>query len=206
MKNKPIFFEIPRPLILASQSPRRAQLLRQVGFEFSIVPPDVDEDWGDGEAPEQVAVKLATQKARAVAEKIGKGFVVGADTLVVLDGRFLGKPQNAAEAREMLQFLSGRTHEVFTGFAIVARPEGRVLTDWERTAVTFRTLEPWEIERYVAIERPFDKAGAYGIQDTSALFVESIHGSYYNVVGFPLAKFYVRLKKLIQDLEKDGLS
>ena len=199
-----IFFEVPRPLILGSQSPRRAQLLRQVGFDFEVIPPDVDEDWQAGESPEKVAVKLATQKAKAVAQKVKRGFVVGADTLVVLDGRFLGKPQNAAEAREMLQFLSGRTHEVFTGFAIVVRPEGRVVADWERTAVTFRRLEISEIERYIEKDRPFDKAGAYGIQDTSALFVESIHGSYYNVVGFPLTKFYVQLKNLVRTLEKDG--
>ena len=199
-----IFFEVPRPLILGSQSPRRAQLLRQVGFDFEVIPPDVDEDWQAEESPEKVAVKLATQKAKAVAQKVKRGFVVGADTLVVLDGRFLGKPQNAAEAREMLQFLSGRTHEVFTGFAIDVRPEGRVVADWERTAVTFRRLETPEIERYIEKDRPFDKAGAYGIQDTSALFVESIHGSYYNVVGFPLTKFYVQLKNLVRTLEKDG--
>ncbi len=198
------FIELPRPLILASQSPRRAQLLRQVGFEFDVVPADINETSDGNVAPQELAVRLAVQKAQAVASRISNGFVVGADTIVTLDGTVLGKPQTREEAHAMLRFLSGRTHRVFTGFAIVVRPEGYVLRDWEQTAVTFRPLDDWEIERYVEIDRPFDKAGAYGIQDTSALFVESIEGCYYNVVGFPLTRFYVQLRKLIENMKKDN--
>ncbi len=196
------FIELPKPLILASQSPRRAQLLRQVGFEFDVIPANIDETTDTSAFPEKSAADLAQQKAQAVAHQIKNGLVVGADTLVVLAGKILGKPRDATEAREMLRFLSGQTHTVFTGFAIVSRPENIWVTGWERTAVTFRELEDWEIDRYIEIDRPFDKAGAYGIQDTSALFVESIHGCYYNVVGFPLAKFYVRLKSLLIELEQ----
>ena len=196
------FIELPKPLILASQSPRRAQLLRQVGFEFDVIPANIEETTDASASPEESGVDLARQKAQAVADQIKNGLVVGADTLVVLAGKILGKPRNAAEAREMLRFLSGQTHTVFTGFAIVSRPENLWVTGWERTAVTFRELEDWEIDRYIEIDRPFDKAGAYGIQDTSALFVESIHGCYYNVVGFPLAKFYVSLKSLLVKLKQ----
>jgi len=196
------FIELPKPLILASQSPRRAQLLRHIGFEVDVIPADIDETADSSAFPEKLAVDLARQKAQAVADRIKNGFVVGADTLVVLSGEILGKPRDATEAREMLHFLSGNTHEVFTGFAIISRPENLSVTGWERTAVTFRELEDWEINRYIEIDHPFDKAGAYGIQDTSALFVESIHGCYYNVVGFPLTKFYVSLKSLLIRLEQ----
>jgi len=196
------FIELPKPLILASQSPRRAQLLRHIGFEVDVIPANIDETADSSAFPEKLAVDLARQKAQAVADQIKNGFVVGADTLVVLSREILGKPRDATEAREMLHFLSGNTHEVFTGFAIISRPENLSVTGWERTAVTFRELEDWEINRYIEIDHPFDKAGAYGIQDTSALFVESIHGCYYNVVGFPLTKFYVSLKSLLIRLEQ----
>lgn len=196
------FIELPKPLILASQSPRRAQLLRHIGFEVDVIPANIDETADSSAFPEKLAVDLARQKAQAVADQIKNGFVVGADTLVVLSREILGKPRDATEAREMLHFLSGNTHEVFTGFAIISRPENLSVAGWERTAVTFRELEDWEINRYIEIDHPFDKAGAYGIQDTSALFVESIHGCYYNVVGFPLTKFYVSLKSLLIRLEQ----
>ncbi len=190
-------------MILASQSPRRAQLLKQVGFDFTVMPAHIDEETVEKDSPENIAIDLARQKALFVSQRVSSGFVVGADTLVVLDGHILGKPCNVDEARRMLAFLSGRTHHVYTGFAIVAQPEGRIVVDSERTAVTFRSLDPWEIDCYIEKDLPLDKAGAYGIQDTSALFVESIHGCYYNVVGFPLTKFYMRLKAFIQNLERD---
>ncbi len=196
------FIELPKPLILASRSPRRAQLLRQIGLEFDVIPANIDETADALTFPEKLAADLARQKAQAVAAQIGNGLVVGADTMVVLAGKILGKPKNAAEAREMLRLLSGNTHEVFTGFAIISRPENLSVTGWEQTAVTFRELDDWEINRYIEIDHPFDKAGAYGIQDMSALFVESIHGCYYNVVGFPLTKFYVSLKSFLIKLEQ----
>ncbi|GBE27255.1 septum formation protein Maf [bacterium BMS3Bbin03] len=194
------FIELPRPLILASESPRRAQLLRQAGFEFQIIPSNVSEGFRENQSPESCVTELALQKTKDVAEKVSEGIIVGADTIVVLDSRILGKPADRADARKMLRFLSGRTHEVFTGFAIITRPENKIVTNFERTKVTFRPLEDWEIDRYIEIDHPFDKAGAYGIQDTSAIFVESICGCYYNVVGFPLTKFYVQLKSVLAEL------
>ncbi|NOY79144.1 MAG: septum formation inhibitor Maf [Calditrichaeota bacterium] len=191
-----------RPLILASESPRRAQLLRQVGFAFTIIPANVDETLKPGLSPEIQAQELAFRKASQVARQVPDGFIVSADTLVVLDSKILGKPGSEEEAKKMLGFLSGRTHDVFTGFTIIANPEGKVITDVERTEVTFRQLEAWEIDRYIKCDQPLDKAGAYGIQDRGALFVESINGCYYNVVGFPLAKFYNHLKSLLIELEQ----
>ena len=187
---------------MASESPRRAELLRQVKFKFQQVPSHVTETVKANQTPEEHVRDLALRKAIQVAKQVPNGFVVGADTIVVLDSRILGKPNSVREARKMLEFLSGRTHEVFTGFAIIANPEGKIITDFERTEVTFRHLETWEIDRYIECDQPLDKAGAYGIQNMSALFVESISGCYYNVVGFPLAKFYNHLKSLLIELEQ----
>ena len=179
-----------RPLVLASQSPRRRALFELIGLTFLVDPAEVAETVPEGMPPVQVAETIAREKARATAERHPHAIVVGADTIVVLDERILGKPVDAAEARRMLRSLSGRTHEVYTGFAIYLTPENRVLTAVERTRVHFRTLDEDEIRDYVATGQPMDKAGAYGIQDRSAVFVDRIEGCFYNVVGFPLARFY----------------
>ena len=194
------FLELPKPLILASASPRRAQLLRQVGFEFQVRVSDLPESIDDNRPPERHVLDLALAKALRVARSVPEGLVVGADTVVVLEGRILGKPADADEAFEMLRLLSGKTHRVFTGFAIADRPSGKTLSEYEVTSVTFRPLQDEEIRRYIELDRPFDKAGSYGIQDRSALFVSRIEGCYYNVVGFPLAKFYVRLREFLSYL------
>ena len=188
---------LPKPLVLASASPRRSQLLRQVGFEFSVIPSDIPEPVEDDRSPERHVLDLALAKALKVAEGVESAIVVGADTIVVLDGEILGKPADEREAFSMLRKLSGRTHEVFTGFALVDRPSGKTTSGYEVTRVTFRPLLDEEIRRYIELDRPFDKAGSYGIQDRSALFVERIEGCYYNVVGFPLARFYVYLKEFL---------
>lgn len=167
-------------------------MLRQIGLEFVVDVPRVEENAAELRhmPPGTIALELAKKKVRQIADKYQEAVILGADTIVVLAGRILGKPNNEAQAKEMLAMLSGRTHEVFTGFAILKLPEQTWLTDVERTAVTFRTLSEQEIEDYIRTGHPMDKAGAYGIQDESAVFVEKIEGCFYNVVGFPLSRFY----------------
>ncbi len=185
-------------LILASSSPRRAQLLRLIGLEFEVIASQLNEDDEIYSIPEVHVLELAQKKALKVAETIDDGIVVGADTIVVLEGEILGKPASPKEANKMLRQLSGKMHTVYTGFAIVDRPSGNMLSDYERTLVTFRDLTDEEIARYVATESPMDKAGAYGIQDQSAVFVTGVNGCFYNVMGFPLAKFYIRLQSFLR--------
>ena len=181
------------PLILASQSLRRAQLLSLIGMRFSVIPSAVDESLHDEQDPEKHVLKLSLLKAEDVASRTPEGLVIGADTIVVLDGEILGKPKSSEKAYKMLKQLSGRTHYVYTGFSLVEMPGGRKVSDFEVTAVHFRDLFDWEIIRYIESENPLDKAGAYGIQDQSALFVDRIEGCYYNVVGFPITKFFTAL-------------
>lgn len=176
------------PIVLASTSPRRRELLKQIGLDFSVVPADVDERALPGERAEVHALRLAREKAEVVAGKIARGVVIAADTIVVLDGQILGKPAGPADARRMLAQLSGREHSVMTGIAVAEVPAGRLATDLAVTAVRFRQLAPEEIDAYVATGEPLDKAGAYGIQEKGALFVEKIDGCYSNVVGLPLAR------------------
>lgn len=192
---------LTKPLILASRSPRRLHLFKQVGFHPSVVSCDLEEDIDAGRTPEDNARDLALKKARCVAAGVDSGFVVGADTIVAIDGEMLGKPADAVGACRMLARLSGRTHTVFTGFAIVDRPGNEFVTEVEATRVTFRDLAPDEIDEYVRGGSPMDKAGAYGIQDDyGAVFVSRIEGCFYNVVGFPLAKFYVTLQRFQEQL------
>lgn len=188
---------LPKPLVLASASPRRAELLRLLDLPFTVCPSSITEDGAGHLSPEQQAIHLAVRKAQAVGAVVDWGIVVGADTIVEIDSQILGKPVNEAHARDMLRQLSDRTHNVFTGVALLDRPSGRLLSDVERTAVTFRPLREDEIIAYVASGAPMDKAGAYGIQDLSAIFAERIDGCFYNVVGFPLTKFYLALRAFL---------
>jgi len=184
-------------VILASSSPRRQQLMRQMGAEFTVVRPDVEEMVLPGEAPDALVERLSLAKALAIHPGHDQGVVLGSDTVVVLDGEILGKPADAEDAAGMLRSLSGRTHTVFTGFALVDLATGHRHVDHERTEVTFRTLDDEEIARYVASGSPLDKAGSYGIQDDfGAVFIERIMGDYYTVVGLPMAKVYVALRGL----------
>jgi len=176
-------------LVLASQSPRRQELLRTLGVDFTVIPADVDESGIQEENPEGLAEALAYAKARWVADRVFDAVVVAADTIVLLDsGEVLGKPRGREEAVEMLSRLSGQGHRVVTGVAIITSGTGQTKVFHETTRVVFRTLSREEIERYVATGEPFDKAGAYGIQGKGSLLVERIEGCYFNVVGFPLAK------------------
>ena len=180
-------------IILASQSPRRASLLSLIGFDFVVQPSGFDESLITETNPVQHVLQLSEAKARFVADNTDKGLVIGADTIVVLDNTILGKPENTREAVSMLKQLSNRTHHVYTGFCLIEKPENRSFTDYEVTAVHFRKLADWEIEGYVGTQNPMDKAGAYGIQDQSAVFADRIEGCFYNVVGFPLTKFYTTM-------------
>lgn len=188
-------------LILASQSPRRAQLLHLVGFDFEVIPSRFDEDSVRVEDPVEHVRLLSQAKAQQVAAQVERGIVIGADTVVVLNGEILGKPRDEEEARTMLRRLAGRSHQVYTGFALVDRPSNRIITDYEMTTVHFRPLADWEIERYVRTQSPLDKAGAYGIQDQSAVFADRIEGCFYNVVGFPLTRFYTAMMRFISEEE-----
>lgn len=185
-----------RTLILASRSPRRLQLLKQIGMSPAVMPCDIEEVFDGSRTPEENASSLALRKALVVAGKIEDGIVLGADTIVIIDGQMLGKPESPRDAVRMLSLLSGRTHTVVTGFAIVERPSGRYTTGSERTEVTFRSLPAREIEDYVAGGSPLDKAGAYGIQDDyGAVFVTRIEGCFYNVVGLPLSRVHTVLRE-----------
>jgi septum formation protein len=189
-----------RKLILASRSPRRLQLLKQIGLSPTVMPCDIEEVFDHSRTPEDNASSLALRKAMVVAGKIPDGIILGADTIVIVDGEMLGKPDSHADAVRMLSLLSGRTHTVVTGFALVDRPSGRHMTGSERTEVTFRPLPEREIEDYVAGGSPLDKAGAYGIQDDyGAVFVTRIEGCFYNVVGLPLSRIHTALREFQGD-------
>lgn len=183
-----------KPLILASRSPRRIALLRQIGFDPEVSPCDVEETFDHHLSPDDNAIRLALDKARCTARTRENALVIGADTIVVLNGTLLGKPADAADAHRMLRLLSGKTHTVHTAFALVDRPSDLAEVGVESTRVTFRELPDAEIEEYVRGGSPMDKAGAYGIQDDyGAVFVNRIEGCYYTVVGFPLSRFYTTL-------------
>jgi septum formation protein len=188
---------LPRPLILASRSPRRLALLSQIGFSPRVVSCDIPEDFDPARSAAENAQNLARLKAACVAQDVAEGIVLGADTIVVIDGMILGKPVNGADAIRMLGMLGGRTHTVYTGFALIERPSGRSVSGVEATQVTFRNIPHDEIEEYVRGGSPMDKAGAYGIQDDyGAVFVTRVEGCYYNVVGLPLARVFMELERL----------
>lgn len=183
------------PIYLASSSPRRSMLLEQLGLPFTVVVPEVEEEVQEGLPPHQLVETLALRKAGAVAPSISKGLVVAADTVVVWQGKVLGKPADAREAAEMLGLLAGNEHEVFTGVAVMEKPSGRRVVTHERTRVRFRPLTTEEIARYVATGEPLDKAGAYAAQGLGAIFIAGIRGCYFNVVGLPLARLAQVLKE-----------
>ncbi len=174
-------------IVLASTSPRRRELLGLLGLPFKVAGSGYDEAQIDPTAfaPPDYVTRLASGKAAEVAGRLGTDtLVIGADTTVVLDGAYLNKPQDAADARRMLRLLSGRTHAVYTGLCLLRGP--KVQTEYAVTEVTFDTLTDFVIEAYVATGEPLDKAGAYGIQGKALSFIPGIHGDYFNVVGLPL--------------------
>lgn len=185
-----------KPLILASTSPRRVELLRQIGCHFDVIPSHVSEELPPGLDPASAVMELALRKARSVAANVTTGIVIGADTVVVSNGMILGKPKDHGDAVRMLTELSGKVHSVFTGLAVVDASKKTERVDYVETRVRFRELAPEEIKFYVASGEPFDKAGAYGIQGLGAILVEKIDGCYFNVVGLPLSKLVLILREL----------
>jgi len=175
-------------LILASQSPRRKYLLKQAGLQFKVIPSQVDESTVPMTSPESYVKILAEQKAQDIARQYPDNYVIGADTIVLMDGTILGKPKSRDEARHMLARLSGKTHQVLTGFAVCCTARSYRYSDTVKTDVRFKTLAPEEIEWYIHTPEPFDKAGAYAIQGLGTILVKSISGSYTNVVGLPVCE------------------
>lgn len=173
-------------LILASGSPRRRELLSALGWHFKVIPSQAAEVKKAGELPADMVCRLASLKARDVAQRFPGNWVLGADTVVASDGVILGKPHDEAEACSMIASLSGKSHSVFTGVALIA-PDGRMLVKDEETRVTFRTLTAEEISTYVGCGESLDKAGAYAVQGYGMLLAERIEGCYFNVVGLPIS-------------------
>jgi septum formation protein len=193
-----------RILFLASQSPRRASLVQLLGVgPIGIFPADLEESMDSAMSPAENVERLALDKARIIAEEVAgmDGVVLGADTTVTIGGEILEKPIDAMDAERMLLRLSGNTHTVYTGVALIDTQTKKEMSFVEATEVTFRPLSIEEIRAYIATGSPMDKAGAYGIQeDFGAVFVSRIEGDYYNVVGLPLCKLYVELKKFAPNL------
>jgi septum formation protein len=184
------------PLILASASPRRQELLRFVGLKFKTIPAHLNEDYIEGESPREHVKRLSQDKAIVIAKKYPNAVVLGADTIVVIDKSILGKPENKYQARKMLRKLSGREHKVFTGFTIAHVASKIKQTKVIQSAVKFKTISAAELEWYIACDEPYDKAGGYAVQGKGAYFIKSIRGSYTNVIGLPLCEVLETLKKL----------
>ena len=181
------------PIVLASGSPRRAEILTSVGWEFTRVVPDIDESERDGESPEVYVQRLAQEKADAVTHMRTDAIVLAADTTVVVKGAVLGKPNDLEHAREMLRILSGRWHDVLTGVAVCKN--GVTSVGLERTGVKFVEMNAAEVEFLARKGDPLDKAGAYAVQAQAALFIEQIRGDYWNVVGLPISLVYRLLNR-----------
>ena len=185
------------PVILASGSPRRKFLLKQIGLDFQVIPSDIHEDYSISLPPKDFAEYIAKLKAHSVATQFPDRLVIGADTIVVFNNKILGKPSSKKEGTEMLSRLSGKTHTVITGVCLELKDQKICETFSEETRVTFQHLSENEIQDYIEIYSPLDKAGSYGIQDWFSVCVKKVNGCYYNVVGFPLSAFYQKYKTII---------
>jgi len=184
-------------IYLASKSPRRRKLLKQLGIKFYSFSVNSVEDFLDGEHPVRCVKRIALEKMELAKLKVQNSIVITADTIVVLGSQIIGKPVNKKDAIKILTLLSGKIHKVYTGFCVVNQKTNKMIVDFEKTEVEFRSLSKDEIVDYVNGGSPMDKAGAYGIQDDfGAVFVRKINGCYYNVVGLPLTKLYKTLRKV----------
>jgi septum formation protein len=187
---------LSKSFILASVSPRRQELLSSVGLKFKIIPAHINEEYLQGESPSEHVRRLSQNKAMAIARKNPNAWVLGADTIVVIDGLILGKPKNKKQAREMIERLSGREHQVFTGFTIAHDTDKVYKTKVIRSIVRFKKISSEEIKWYINSDEPYDKAGGYALQGKGASFIKSIRGSYTNVIGLPLCEVLEELKNL----------
>lgn len=198
-------------IILASQSPRRQELLKKLDLPFRVRISPIDEEIYRGEDPRLYVLRMAETKAAVVAEKEEKALVIGADTIVLLDGQILGKPKDQDDAAKILEKIQGRKHLVLTGVSLNKRNNEKTISFVEETEVDFAPMTRAEIQTYIATGQPLDKAGAYGIQDRGALFVRGISGSYYNVMGLPLRRIYEEINiliegEVIEEKDHEGLS
>ena len=184
-------------LILASQSPRRRDLLSMLGLDFTVITADIDETMDETLSVEDAVAEVCKRKAEAVAQLHPQDTIIAADTIVVVEDTVLGKPHDEEEAKAMLRRLSGRSHTVMTAFCLWEK--GRAVTHVEKTNLRFKPLSNEEIDAYVATGSPMDKAGSYGIQDQAAIFVEALEGDYYNVMGLPVCA-------LVKALRKNGIA
>ena len=187
-------FDINLPLILASSSPRRKKLLKELGLKFKVIPSYIEEKNMPG-APGDMACTWASLKAQEVA-KHHQGVIIGADTIVVLGTKILGKPRDEAEAKRMLHKLSGNTHGVITGLSLINTQNSHIITEFVESKVTFRKVSEKEIDAYIATKEPLDKAGAYAIQGKGAAFITQVQGCYTNVVGLPVSTCLFYLKQI----------
>jgi len=196
-----MFISPPRKrIVLASGSPRRRDLVKMMGLKFELAVPEIREDLVPGAKPSSLVVELALAKALSLIGKFPNAAILGADTVVVLDGKILGKPRDRSDARAMLRTLSGRTHTVYTGLALVDVPTGLRETCCEKSLVTMKKINNEEIDRYLATGEPMDKAGSYGIQGFGAVFIKHIDGCFFNVMGLPVGRLYDMLKDLSKKL------
>lgn len=182
-------------IVLASGSPRRREIMEKYNIDLIVEKSNVDENINRGETSEQISMSLSLIKALDVSNRFSKDIVIGADTIVVVDGKILGKPKGKEDAYDMLNILSGRIHEVITGVALIKADMNIKIIDYEKTRVKFRKLTDDMIYRYIGTNEPFDKAGAYAIQGVGQILVENIDGCFFNVVGLPLTKIDKLLSK-----------
>ena len=185
-----------RKIVLASSSPRRKELLDQINLTYIIDPSKYEEDNSMDVQPEELVKIFSQMKAREVAQRHENAVIIGADTIVVLNDKVLGKPKHTQDAKHMLQSLSNNYHDVLTGITLIDTTEEKEISSVVKTRIAFRELSSEEINYYVETHNPIDKAGAYGIQEFSALFAERIEGDYFNIVGLPLYKLSLNLKQL----------
>lgn len=183
-------------LILASRSPRRAEILRAVGWPFEAFTAGIDETRRPEEDVISYVTRLALEKAEAVADNISSGLVLGADTVVVTEGEILGQPRDTEDTKRMLRLLSGKWHDVWTGVALIRTDNRAVVTAQETTRVRFTAMSEEEIDWYAASDEPKDKAGAYAVQGVAALFIEEIQGEYFNIMGLPIRLVYELSRKI----------
>lgn len=192
-----------KKLILASASPRRKELLENLGYEFQIIPADIDETVNGSKSPEEIVKELALQKASHIANNIDyPAVIIGSDTIVVIDNTILGKPENTEDAYKMLKLLSGRSHQVISGIAIIDTSNNNKIVESASSDVYFRPISEKEITDYISTKEPMDKAGAYAIQGLASTFIEKINGCYNNIVGLPLFKVTRALKEFDLDILK----
>ncbi len=193
-------------IILGSTSPRRKALLELINLPFDVMASDYKEDMTLNMPPSELAQFLAKGKADSVVEKSGDGIVIGADTIISINGEVMGKPKDEIEAKAMLQKLSGNTHEVITGVAMIEKPGGKTVTVSSISKVTFKAIPEHEIDAYVASGAPMHRAGAYGIQDLGSLFIENIDGDYYGIMGLPIFTIAEMLKEFDVDIWKEMIT